>query len=82
MTNKRDNNTWLRDLRGQGIEHEAALADLRALLLEDLPRGLSMWLPSEHTDFVDIGNQFPISGSGELCPPHNPPENEGRHASR
>lgn len=54
MTNTRDNDTWLRDLRGQGVEHEAALADLRMRLLEDLPRGLSKWLPPEHPDFAFI----------------------------
>ena len=51
MTNTRDNNTWLRELRGQGVEHEAALADLRTRLLEDLRSGLSKWLPSDHSDF-------------------------------
>jgi RNA polymerase sigma-70 factor (ECF subfamily) len=51
MTNTRNNDTWLKDLRSQGEEHEAALADLRTLLLEDLRRGLSKWLPSDHSDF-------------------------------
>jgi hypothetical protein len=42
MPNSRDNDIWLKALRGAGAERDAALADLRALLFRDLPHGLSM----------------------------------------
>jgi hypothetical protein len=35
----RDNDAWLRDLQAGGEQREAALADLRALLVRALPRG-------------------------------------------
>jgi DNA-directed RNA polymerase specialized sigma24 family protein len=54
MANTRDSGAWLRDLRSQGVEHESALADFHMRLLEDLPRGLSKWLPPEHPGFEFI----------------------------
>jgi len=39
MTNARDNDTWLKDLRAGG----AALADLHTLFLSVLPEGISRW---------------------------------------
>ena len=51
MTNARDNQTWLRDLRAAGAQRDAALADLRALLLRALPKGIARWLSPENPEF-------------------------------
>lgn len=50
MTNRRDNDTWLRDLRAGGTQRDAALADLRVLLLHALPQALSKWLSPNSTE--------------------------------
>jgi hypothetical protein len=42
----RDNAQWLQDLRSEGIRKEAALSDLRALIIKNLPYGLSSYLSS------------------------------------
>ncbi|HEX6270585.1 MAG TPA: RNA polymerase sigma factor [Anaerolineales bacterium] len=47
----RDNDTWLRDLHAGGAQREAALADLRALLLRALPQGVSRWLSPQNPEF-------------------------------
>jgi RNA polymerase sigma-70 factor (ECF subfamily) len=51
MTNVRDNNTWLKDLHAGGAQRDAALADLRALLLRALPQGISNLLSPENPEF-------------------------------
>ena len=51
MTNTRDNDSWLRDLRANGVQRDVALADLRALLLRALPKGIAGWLSPEHPEF-------------------------------
>lgn len=51
MANARDNEIWLRNLRTGGAQRDAALADLRALLLRALPQGLSSWLSPKHPEF-------------------------------
>jgi RNA polymerase sigma-70 factor, ECF subfamily len=51
MTNTRDNELWLRDLRASGLQRDAALADLRALLLRALPKGIAGWLSPESPEF-------------------------------
>jgi RNA polymerase sigma-70 factor (ECF subfamily) len=51
MANVRDNNTWLKDLRAGGAQRDAALADLRALLLRALPQGLATMLSPENPEF-------------------------------
>src|SRR5918993_5589101 len=51
MTNTRDNNMWLRDLRAGGVQRDVALTDLRALLLRTLPKGIAGWLSPEHPEF-------------------------------
>lgn len=43
MTNARDNDTWLKDLRAGGAQRDAALADLHTLFLSVLPQGISRW---------------------------------------
>ena len=51
MISTRDNNMWLRDLRASGAQRDAALVDLRALLLRALPKGIASWLSPEHPEF-------------------------------
>jgi len=51
MINVRDNQVWLSDLRAGGEQREAALADLRALLLRALPQGIARWLSPENPEF-------------------------------
>lgn len=41
---KRDNETWLSDLRAGGEVRDAALADLHEMLISAMPHSLSMWL--------------------------------------
>jgi len=54
MAQTRDNKSWLNDLRAGGEQQEAALSDLRGLLLRALPQGLSRWLPPEHPEFESL----------------------------
>jgi RNA polymerase sigma-70 factor (ECF subfamily) len=51
MRKKRDNDTWLRELRAGGAQREAALADLRVLLFRALPQALSKWLSPDSPEF-------------------------------
>jgi RNA polymerase sigma-70 factor, ECF subfamily len=51
MTNTRDNDVWLRDLRAGGVQRDVALTDLRALLIRALPKGIAGWLSPEHPEF-------------------------------
>lgn len=54
MTNVRDNDTWLRDLRADSAQRDAALADLHALLIRGLPQGISSLLSPEHPSFESL----------------------------
>jgi RNA polymerase sigma-70 factor (ECF subfamily) len=56
MTNTRDraNDIWLKDLRASGDQRDAALADLRALLLRALPKGIESWLSPENPEFEPL----------------------------
>ena len=54
MTNARDNDAWLRDLRAGGSQRDAALADLRSMLLRALPQGISKWLSPENPEFESL----------------------------
>lgn len=47
----RDNHAWLRDLHSGGERRDAALSDLRALLLRALPQGLSRLLSPGNPEF-------------------------------
>jgi RNA polymerase sigma-70 factor (ECF subfamily) len=53
MINTRDraNDIWLKDLRASGVQRDDALADLRALLLRALPKGIESWLSPDHPEF-------------------------------
>jgi RNA polymerase sigma-70 factor (ECF subfamily) len=47
----RDNDAWLRDLRAGDERRDAAMADLRAMLIRALPQGLSRMLSPENPEF-------------------------------
>jgi len=51
MQKKRDNETWLNDLRANDAQKEAALEDLHNVLLKVLPSALSRWLPATSSHF-------------------------------
>ena len=51
MTYPRDNDTWLNHLRGGDAQRDAALADLRALLVRALPKGIARWLSPDNPEF-------------------------------
>jgi RNA polymerase sigma-70 factor (ECF subfamily) len=54
----RTNADWLSDLRSPGSpREEAALADLRALILSALPRALSSWLSSSDPRFEPLAEE-------------------------
>jgi RNA polymerase sigma-70 factor (ECF subfamily) len=48
---QRDNQSWLTDLRSEGEQRDAALSDLREVLLRVLPNALSRWLSPESGHF-------------------------------
>ncbi|MFZ5912257.1 MAG: RNA polymerase sigma factor [Chloroflexota bacterium] len=50
----RTNDQWLTDLRSSGDSREAALEDLRAIILRGLPYALSRWLPSSAPQFESL----------------------------
>jgi RNA polymerase sigma-70 factor (ECF subfamily) len=51
---RRNNGEWLDDLRGGGEAREAALADLRQIILEGLPYALSGWLSRDDERFAAL----------------------------
>jgi RNA polymerase sigma-70 factor (ECF subfamily) len=54
MTDMRDNDSWLRDLRAGGEQRDAALADLQVMLRRALPQGLSRFLSPENPEFEPL----------------------------
>jgi RNA polymerase sigma-70 factor (ECF subfamily) len=48
---ERNNREWLSDLRAAGDQQEAALQDLRAIIMRGLPYALSKWLPTSDAQF-------------------------------
>ena len=48
---QRDNQSWLTDLHSEGEQRDAALSDLRDILLRVLPSALSRWLSPESGHF-------------------------------
>jgi RNA polymerase sigma-70 factor (ECF subfamily) len=54
MENTRNNEEWLKALGGSEAQRDAALADLQALLLRTLPRGLSRWLSPQDPQFESL----------------------------
>ncbi len=53
----RTNDQWLSDLRSSGTLREAALEDLRAIILRGLPYALSRWLPSSAPQFESLAEE-------------------------
>ena len=54
---KRSNEKWLADLRSTGPEQEAALNDLRQIVLNGLPYALSKWLPNSDPQFAPLAEE-------------------------
>jgi len=54
---KRTNEKWLADLRSTGADRDAALEDLRQIILSGLPYALSKWLPSSDPQFVPLAEE-------------------------
>jgi RNA polymerase sigma-70 factor (ECF subfamily) len=54
MKYTRNNDTWLSDLHAAGAQRDAALADLRAMLLRALPQGLSNLLSPDNPAFESL----------------------------
>jgi len=54
---KRSNEQWLSDLRNPGAEQEAALADLRAIILAGLPYALSPYLRRDDARFEALAEE-------------------------
>lgn len=50
----RTNEQWIADLKSEGIEKEAALADLRAVILNGLPYALSNYLSPDNPQFNSL----------------------------
>ena len=50
----RSNEQWLADLKSEGAEKEAALADLRAVILTGLPYALSNYLSPDNPQFKSL----------------------------
>lgn len=51
---KRSNTQWLTDLRSDGPDREAALADLHQVILKGLPYALSRWLRPDDPRFQPL----------------------------
>jgi RNA polymerase sigma-70 factor, ECF subfamily len=54
---KRSNEAWLNDLRSMGAVREAALADLRQIILSGLPYALNKWLASNDPRFDALAEE-------------------------
>jgi len=58
----RDNDQWLSDLRSDGPIQAAALADLRAILLAGLQRGLTKWLDAYSPELENLAQDATQEG--------------------
>jgi RNA polymerase sigma-70 factor, ECF subfamily len=54
---KRTNEQWVIDLRTGGAQREAALTDLRQVIMTGLPYALSRWLPSNDPRFEALAEE-------------------------
>ncbi|MDR3575783.1 MAG: RNA polymerase sigma factor [Anaerolineaceae bacterium] len=54
---KRSNDKWLADLRSTGPDRDAALEDLRQIILSGLPYALSKWLPNSDPQFAPLAEE-------------------------
>lgn len=57
MISERDNTQWLQDLRSEGIPKEAALSDLRALIIKNLSYGLASYLSSNDPRYEALAEE-------------------------
>ncbi len=62
MPEARDNDQWLSDLRSDGPIQAAALADLRAILLAGLQRGLTKWLDAYSPELENLAQDATQEG--------------------
>jgi len=53
----RTNEEWIADLKSEGDQKEAALADLRAVIASGLPYALSNYLSSDNTQFQSLAQE-------------------------
>ncbi|MFQ5407178.1 MAG: RNA polymerase sigma factor [Anaerolineales bacterium] len=58
LSSQRENDDWLADLRADGAVREVALADLRAILLDGLRRGLVNWVNTAGPEFEPLADDF------------------------
>jgi RNA polymerase sigma-70 factor (ECF subfamily) len=56
IAHARTNTDWLADLRSPGLVREAALADLRGIILAGLPYALANWLSPDSPHFDDLAD--------------------------
>jgi RNA polymerase sigma-70 factor, ECF subfamily len=54
---KRTNEKWLADLRSTGMDRDAALEDLRQIIISGLPYALSKWLSSSDPQFDPLAEE-------------------------
>ena len=54
---KRNNDAWLSDLRSEGERQEAALGDLRTVVVSGLPYALSKWLSPGDPRFESLAEE-------------------------
>ena len=57
MSANRENADWLQDLRSEGLSRDTALADLRALIMKNLPYGLASYLSSNDPRFEALAEE-------------------------
>jgi RNA polymerase sigma-70 factor (ECF subfamily) len=50
----RTNEAWISDLKSSGEAREAALEDLRSIILKGLPYALSRWLSPDEPQFISL----------------------------
>lgn len=55
--NKRSNEQWVNDLQVEGETREAALTDLRQVILAGLPYALNKWLPLQDPRFAPLAEE-------------------------
>jgi len=54
---KRTNEQWIDDLQAEGVQRESALADLRQIILDELPYALNKWLPTNDPRFASLAEE-------------------------
>ena len=54
---KRSNEQWLANLKSSGSEQEAALSDLRAIIMKGLPYALSKYLSPKDPNFEALSEE-------------------------